>query len=399
MRELDIVIAGGGTGGLAAAAIIGSTGHHILCCDPNPAATAGTGRRPETRTTALFLPAVDALRNAGIWEHIEQYAEPLRVMRIIDVGDRPPQTCKMRDFDSASISESCFGWSIPNSVLVSHLAQKVDDMPNVEFLAGRGVSSVLARTDEVRISLSDGARVRARLLIAADGRDSTVRTEVGVPCQTFRFGQKALTFNLTHTAPHCGISTEIYQSGGPFTSVPLPCENGMHFSAVVWMEKASEVAALLRLPAREFESRVKNRSLGMMGDVRLASDRREWPVVAQIARRFFAERTAIVAEAAHVLPPIGAQGLNMTIADIVALHKVIRQAPVDLGGRHGLIQYHRTRRLEAVKRLVGIGILNVMSMTEVPVLVGLRKFGLSAACDIEPLRNTLMTEGLGPRIV
>ena len=173
----------------------------------------------------------------------------------------------------------------PNSVLGFQLARKIDATPNVELETGKGVSSVLTRTREVRVGLSDGTRVRARLLVGADGRNSAVRAAVGVKSHLVRFGQTALTFNVTHTVPHLGISTEIYRSGGPFTSVPLPDEGGQHVSAIVWMESTSAAVELMRLPIGEFESRAWQRSLETLGEVRLASDRREWPVIAQIARK------------------------------------------------------------------------------------------------------------------
>ncbi len=397
LREFDIVIAGGRLGGLFAAAIIGASGYRVLCCDSKQLPVTTNGRSSDGRTTALFLPAVDALRDVGVWDQIEPFSEPLEVMRIIDAGDGTPQSRRIRDFDPTSISESCFGWCIPNSVLMSRLSQKINHLPNVEILTGIGVSSVLTRTDEVRIRLSDGTRVRTKLLVAADGRESSIRTAVGLRCRTFRFSQKALTFNLFHTRPHCGVSTEIYRSGGTFTSVPVPDEDGNHASAIVWMERAAEIAALKRLPASEFESRVRYRSLGLLGDVRLASDRNEWSVVAQIAERFFAERTAIIAEAAHVLPPIGAQGFNMTIGDILGLHKIICEVPEDLGNSKGLLRYHRARYPEAAARLVGIGGLSFVSMARDPVLTSLRRLGLSIAGDIEPLRRILMRGALGQR--
>ena len=137
--------------------------------------------------------------------------------------------------------------------------------------------------------------------------------------RTFRYGQKALTFAVTHPLPHQNISTEIHRSGGPFTLVPLPDRDGLPSSAVVWMERGPEVARLMALDAPEFEAAANARSCQILGPLTLAGRRLVWPMIAQIADRMAGERLALMAEAAHVVPPIGAQGLNMSLADLAAL--------------------------------------------------------------------------------
>src|SRR5690606_27539509 len=131
-----------------------------------------------------------------------------------------------------------------------------------------------------------------------------------------RYGQKAVVFAVTHDHPHGGMSTEVHRAGGPFTLVPLPDLDGRPCSSVVWMAEGPEALRLAALPEDDFAAAATDRSAWVYGPLRLAAKRQVWPIISQIAHRLTGPRAALVAEAAHVVPPIGAQGLNMSLADI-----------------------------------------------------------------------------------
>jgi 2-octaprenyl-6-methoxyphenol hydroxylase len=256
---------------------------------------------------------------------------------------------------------------------------------------------VFTREGAARVTLSDGAQVAARLLIAADGRASPVREAVGIGVKTWHYGQKALAFAVTHPVPHGQVSTEIHRSGGPFTLVPLPDRDGRPASAVVWMERGPEVLRLATLPVAAFEAEMLTRSAGLFGALTLVTRRSVWPIIAQVADRFDAERTALLAEAAHVVPPIGAQGLNMSLADLGCLLDPARAAPERLGERAMLAAYNRRRWPEVKARVIGIDLLNRASMLSARPLRDLRAGTLNALCSLGPVRHLAMKAGLGMR--
>ena len=212
--------------------------------------------------------------------------------------------------------------------------------------------------------------------------------------RTFRYGQKALAFAVTHDVPHGNVSTEIHRSGGPFTLVPLPDRDGKPCSAVVWMENGREVARLAALPPDAFEAELNARSAGVLGHLTLATRLTQWPIISQIAHRFTGPRTALIAEAAHVVPPIGAQGLNMSLADLSALLDLSGDEP---GHPDGLAAYDRARRPEAYARLLGIDALNRASQTGIRPLRDLRAAALGGLYGIAPVRRLMMRTGLGMR--
>jgi 2-octaprenyl-6-methoxyphenol hydroxylase len=383
MERTDIVIAGGGTAGLAAAAGFGSLGLGVVVLDP-----AGDGG-DDGRTTAILRPGREVLGVADVWPQLAAEATPLRVMRVVDAG-RAGRTVA-RDFDAGDLGPAPFGWNVPNRALRRALLDRLAALSGVSRRP-LPFAARLAREDEVVATLGNGARVAARLLVGADGRDSAVRAACGIGATTRRYGQTALVFAVTHDAPHGNVSTEVHARGGPFTLVPLPDRDGRPCSSVVWMTDGPEAARLMALSPDAFAAAVNARAAGVMGPLVPVGERQAWPVVTRLARAMTARRTALMAEAAHTVPPIGAQGLNMSLADLGALLDLARERPEGIGDEAWLSAYARAREGEVRLRALGIDALNRVSIAG---LGPLRALGLRAFHDVAPLRRGLMRLGLG----
>lgn len=394
-QSVDIVVSGGGVAGLTAAAAFGAAGYSVACVDPQPPVMDRQSDGADLRTTAFLQPSVRVLTDAGLWDRLRPYATPLQIMRIVDAGGEVPEPRVTHDFDAADISDQPFGWNLPNWLLRREMVAHLATMPNVDFRAGVGSARLTARQTEALVTLTDGETLRARLLIAADGRASPMRQAVGIDVKTTRYGQKALAFAVMHRIPHNNVSTEVHRSGGPFTLVPLPDHEGQPCSAVVWMETGPEVARLLALPEDVFEAEMNMRSCQVLGPLTLASRLTTWPIISQIADQFYGERTALVAEAAHVVPPIGAQGLNMSLGDIGTLLAV--STPETLGDADSLRAYNRRRWPEVRARIAGVDLLNRASMVNGQALRDARATALNALYSSAPVRKTLMQLGMGMR--
>ncbi len=395
-HDVDILVAGGGPAGLVAAAAFGHHGFRTLVVDPHPAVTSENDPDADLRTTALLQPARAFLGEIGLWDQLADHATPLATMRIVDAGGAHAAPRITRDFDADDIGPLPFGWNLPNWLLRRAFVAALSGMAQVAYRPGTGVAAMLTRADAAHVTLDDGRTVRARLVVAADGRHSTVRKAAGISVRTTRYGQKALVFAVTHDAPHDNVSTEIHRSGGPFTLVPLPDRDGKPCSAVVWMERGPEAQRLMALDPAAFSAAATARSGAIYGPLTLTGRRSIWPIISQIADRFHAERTALVAEAAHVVPPIGAQGMNMSLADIRCLVDLAVKAD-DPGGQDVLRAYGRARRPDVALRVTGIDMLNRTSMAAPRVIRDLRGAGIVALHGIAPLRRTLMQLGLGAR--
>ncbi len=393
----DIVISGGGVAGLTAAAVFGQAGFEVLCVDPTPPVTDRDSAGADLRSTAFLQPAQALLERSGLWARLADHASDLQVMRIVDAGGPEAEPRVVKSFDAADISDQPFGWNLPNCLLRREMLAHLDGLERVTFLPGVRSVSLFTREAEARVRLSNDTTAHCKLVIAADGRGSPIREVAGIDVKTTRYGQKALAFAVTHPIPHAQVSTEVHRTGGPFTLVPLPDFEGRPSSAVVWMEDGPAAKHLMEMEIAAFEEAMTARSCHLFGPLTLASRRSIWPIISQVADRMSAERVALVAEAAHVLPPIGAQGLNMSLADMQVLLELAEAAPEDLGRRTMLDAYHRKRHLEIKTRVAGIDLLNRASQVHSQPLRDARAMGLNAIYSLAPVRKTLMQMGLGLR--
>lgn len=395
--DCDILISGGGIAGLTAAAAFGTAGFQVICVDPAPPVTERTATGADMRSTAMLQPARDVLQAAGVWDLLAPHAAPLQIMRVIDAGGETAEPRVSREFDAAEISDLPFGWNFPNWLLRRELVARLKSLETVDFRHGTGTTSLFIRTAEARVGLTDGSRITSSLVIAADGRASPMRTAAGIDVSTRRYGQKALAFAVTHPIPHNNVSTEIHRTGGPFTLVPLPDQDGMPSSAVVWMDDGAASQARADMSVADFEAEMSARSCHIFGPLKLTSPRNIWPIISQHAARLSGERIALIAEAAHVLPPIGAQGLNMSLKDTATLLELALSHRETLGNAAMLDAYHKARYADVQLRINGIDLLNRVSQASHPLARDARATGLDTLYAMAPVRKMLMQMGLGVR--
>ncbi|WP_417275214.1 FAD-dependent monooxygenase [Celeribacter halophilus] len=396
--SVDVLVSGGGIAGLIAAAAFGASGFKTLMVDPTPPVVTGHEASSDLRSTAFLRPARDLFAKIGIWEALAPHATPLEALRIVDTvsGETGPEIRTERQFEGRESANEPFGWNFLNWVIRRELARAVPDIANVELRYGVGFKTMLTRTSEARVTLSDGATIRAKLVVAADGRNSPVREAAGIGIKTTRYGQKSLAFTATHELPHHNVSTEIYREGGPFTMVPLPDIDGKPASAIVWMNKGPYATELLNMEVDAFNAAMTDRSAGLYGSLELASGRGIFPIITQLADRLAGERVAVIAEAAHVLPPIGAQGLNTSLNDLAELLTLSENHRGDLGGQEMLDAFARTRHRDIAARAKVVDLFNRVVRSEDEILRTVRLLGLKAVHDLRPVRRKVMKAGLGP---
>ena len=392
--NFEILIAGGGIAGMTAAIAFADAGFSTLCVDraPAPNANKGAETAQDLRSTAFLAPSVALLEQIGLFQHLRPHAAALRVMRIADAGGDENEIRQSVDFVAEEIGAAEFGWNIPNTRIRDVLIDRIAAHPNADLRHGLSVTRLTPRLAETIATLSDGPQIRARVVVAADGRDSQLRSNAGIAAQRTHYGQKANVFSVSHDRAHDGISTEIHRSGGPFTIVPLAGADQSR-SAIVWMESGPEAARLHELPDAAFLRAANLRSCGVMGTLRDISDRAIWPIVSQRAECLYGDRLALIGEAAHVVPPIGAQGLNMSLGDIATLRDLFQGAD-DIGAPQVLEAYHRRRDTDIRLRVRGIDALNRASMADAAFLRDLRGMGLRVIAETA-LKRPLMALGMG----
>lgn len=396
-HDVDIFISGGGIAGQVAACVFAAQGFSVLMADPVPPVTEADLDGSDLRSTAFLRPARALFERCGLWPVLEPHAKPLDALAVIDTTGWPPVVRDRRVFQASDMGDEPFGWNLMNWTVRREIWAHLQGQDRITALYGTGFKSIVQRTDEIIVQLTDGARVRAKMGIAADGRNSPLREAVGIDVNIKRYGQKSLAFTVTHDLAHQNISTEIYNEGGPFTIVPLPDMNGQHASAIVWMNKGARALDLMKMEKDAFEEAMFERSCGLLGRMHLQGRRSVWPIVTQTAERLGQGRVAIVAEAAHALPPIGAQGLNTSLNDIAALADLAQAHPSDLGSPAMMRAYMQARKGDIAARARIIDLFNRVTRSGGGFLQAVRLTGLKAVHDISPLRKGIMRAGIGPR--
>ena len=394
MIATDVFIAGAGLAGSIAALSYAKSARNVVVADPF---SYDESSKFDYRTTAYLQPSKLFLELIGVWEFVKDGAMPLEVMKIIDASGKgnPGEIKSEKNFNSSEISDLPFGWNVKNSLMRTTLQDLIKHQRNCKLITGTRAVDFISRDDAAYVKLSSGKTVKAKLVIAADGRNSALRKKAGISIKTHNFGQKALAFAVTHSIPHKNISTEIHLSGGPFTLVPLPDHDGKPSSAVVWMDKSDKAAKLMEMENNEFEEEMTRRSCNILGPLKLASKRSLWPIISQVADRIYSQRLALIGETAHVVPPIGAQGLNMSLADIKFLSDLDKKYPDDLGSIHSLNEYQKNRIADIRQRVIGVSTLNHISISESKVVQNMRAFGLENLFQVPAVKNSVMKLGLG----
>ncbi len=399
-HNADLFISGGGIAGQVTACAFAAAGFSVVLADPFVPVTTANDAKSDLRSTAFLRPARGLFDRIGLWNILAPHAKPLEQLAVIDTIGWPPQIRDRRVFKSADLGGDLgadpFGWNLMNWVVRRELWTYLQDQPRITALYGAGFKSIVNRSEEIIATLDNGDRVRAKMAIAADGKFSPLREAVGISVSTTRYGQKSLAFTVTHDLPHDNISTEIYNEGGPFTVVPLPDIDGKPASAIVWMNQGPRSVELMELPVPEFEEVMYQRSTGLLGRMRLVGHRSIWPIITQTADQLTAGRVAVVAEAAHALPPIGAQGLNTSLNDVITLLE-LAEAGAALGSPTMMTAYDKARRPDIVRRARAIDLFNRVTRSGDGAMQAVRLLGLKAVHDVAPMRKSVMRAGLGPR--
>jgi 2-octaprenyl-6-methoxyphenol hydroxylase len=382
----DVAVVGGGPAGLAAALALAETG----------ARTALVARRVpygDNRTTALLGGSVAFLESLDVWRRCADKAAALTTMRLVDDTGRLIRAPEVK-FVCSEIGLETFGYNIENRELMIALEARAAELTNLIRIDDEA-DTVSPDEMQVQVRTRQGQVLVARLIVGADGRQSLCREAAGISVKRRALDQTALTFNIAHSRPHKNMSTEFHTPAGPCVFVPLPGNR----SSVVWVNKPRDAERLMALSDEALSDAAEKQSHSILGRVQVEPGRHTFPLAIEQPAQLAKNRIVLVGEAAHVVPPIGAQGLNLGLRDAGDIADVVRDAGMngaDIGAAPVLARFEQIRRSDISSRTFAIDMANRSLLSDLLPMQVIRAAGMHAMGSIGPLRRLAMREGLSP---
>jgi 2-octaprenyl-6-methoxyphenol hydroxylase len=396
--DAELLIAGGGLNGLLLGIACAGAGLDVALVDREDPATM-LDRSFDGRSSAIAYGSQQVLSALGLWPLIAAEAEPILEIRVAD--DNAPL---FLHYDHRELgADAPLGWIVENRVLRRTLIEHVRSLPTLAFFAPLEVGGVETSPFAAKAALSDGRRLTARLVAAADGAGSPLRRAAGIRTVEWRYPQTAIVTTVRHERPHAGIAVEHFLPAGPFAILPMTGSR----SSIVWTERTELATSLIALPDAEFAAELAARFGDFLGTVEPIGPRWTYPLQLMLAERYVGRRLALIGEAAHVIHPIAGQGLNLGIRDVAALAEIIidaRRLGLDIGDDVLLRRYQQWRRLDALLLAAVTDGLNRLFSNSFAPLRLVRDLGLAAVDRLPPLKRLLMRDAMGiagdlPRLV
>ena len=391
MDRADVIILGGGLVGLALAAALDCSGLSAIVVDP-----ADPDLRLDAafdgRTSAVSSSSMRMLEATGVSEHFPVPGCPILKIQVADGLDPGGLAFEPGE------DEGPLGWMNENRHLRAALRTRAEAGKNLWLLWKSRVASVDRAEHSVVVSLEDGRKLTAPLLVGAEGRNSPMREAAGIRMARWRYDHVAIVSVLRHERPHENVAYEIFYPTGPFALLPMTDDQAGHRSAIVWSVRKDDGPGFMSLSDEDFAAEAKAAMGGFLGEIALAAPRSTYPLGFHHASRITAERLALVGDAAHAIHPIAGQGLNLGFRDSAALAQVLVEGArlgLDLGDRQLLDRYQRWRSLDSL--MVAMATDGLTRMYGVPgtTASAVRRFGMGVIDRIGPIKNRLMNEARG----
>jgi len=391
-RDTDVLIGGGGLVGLTLALALAQGGLRVAVVDPMPQ-KAVLDPKFDGRVTALAYAAVRMFGALGIWRHLEEHAQSIEQILVTDAGlDRPPSPFSLH-FDSSELGGP-MGYIAENRFIRAAQFAALEGQTGIALISPAALVDLKREENGIQGTLSNGDVVRAKLAVAADGRESPMREQQGIRIIQWSYAQTGIVATVEHTRPHNGVAYEHFLPSGPFAILPMTGNR----SSLVWTEDETIAPGMMQLSDSDFDAEIQRRFGTHLGAARSTGPRWSYPLKFHLARDYVRPRFALAGDAAHGIHPIAGQGLNLGLKDVAALAEVVMDAArlgLDYGGIDILGRYERWRRFDSFVLGASTDALNRLFSNDFPPLRLARDIGLGIVDAIGPARRFFMRHAGG----
>ncbi len=397
MNYFDCIVVGGGLVGSAQAAALANAGLNVALVERYPF-EAITAAGNDGRASAIALASRRVLEHIGVWQEIAEHAEPIYDIRVVDEASTAFVHFHYQDAQVADAPGEPFGHIIDNDLLRAGLVTYASQHERITAFAPAEITELSADAMMASVMLSDGQSIKAPLILACDGKFSTVREKLGIRHRWVDYQQTAVVCTVAHEQPHDGVALERFLPGGPFAALPMKDYQGKHRSGIVWSETTEEAERLLQLDDAAFEKACAAQMGEFWGEVSVLSTRHSYPLKLMLSSSYIAQRVAFVGDSAHAIHPIAGQGVNLGYRDVAYLTDLVLQHAklgLDIGSSQLLSGYASLRRRDALSMsAMTDGIDRLFSNDILPIRAA-RRWGLRSVEKIPPLKRFFMKQAMG----
>jgi 2-octaprenyl-6-methoxyphenol hydroxylase len=390
--ESDVIVGGGGMVGLALALALAQGGLEVVVADPVPPSVA-LDSGFDGRVSALSYSSIRMLEALGVWDNLAPDAQPILDILVTDAQlGRAPAPFSLH-FDHQEIGRP-MGAIAENRHIRRALYAAVTRAKKISLRTPVSLTDVAADSNGIAATLSDETRIRARLAVAADGRESPMRERMGIGIIGWSYPQWGIVATVHHERAHEGVAYEHFLPSGPFAILPMTGNR----SSLVWTEREDIAPDMLKLSDEAFNGEIARRFGAHLGATHAEGPRWSYPLRFHLARGFVKPRFALAGDSAHGIHPIAGQGLNLGFKDAAALAEVAIDAArlgLDIGSLDVLQRYERWRRFDSVTLAASMDALNRIFSNNIAPLRVARDVGMGIVDQIGPLRRFFMRHAGG----
>jgi 2-octaprenyl-6-methoxyphenol hydroxylase len=393
MKNCDVIIGGGGMVGMSLAIALAKGGLDVVVADPVPQ-TAALDAKFDGRVCALSYASVRMFEALGVWEHLEKDAQPINDILVTDAKLGGAPSPFSLHFDAAESHADALGHIVENRHTRTGLFAVANTLANLRFVAPAALTNLQSDALGIVASLANGESIRAKLAVAADGRESPMRELMGLSVISWSYAQWGIVATVAHEKPHNGVAYEHFLPAGPFAILPMTGNR----SSLVWTEKDTLAPSMMKLADEEFDVEIARRFGSHLGRTEAAGPRWSYPLKFHLARGYVKPRFALAGDSAHGIHPIAGQGFNLGLKDAAALSEIVLDTArlgLDIGTLDTLQKYERWRRFDSLVMSFAMDGLNRLFSNDIAPLRMLRDVGLGLVDAVGPARRFFMRHAGG----